>query len=256
MVALIRKSVEERFPQRAAAPVPQIVVLEPGRSQPQPKLAKSADLRSIRVGEFFGSRELAANTRKAYERELQRFMLWTDKPWHDVTHRDLDRYKAYLQSSPSARGGKPSAATINRALAALQSFFKWLTAKDYITRNPTLTLEKPKADPLLPRELKAAEVEALHGALGYRGETESRDTALLRVLEHGLRASEVAALNLGDYDGTRLQIWQAKAGSVGSVPLFKEARQALDAYLGWRLRQRLPTDGDSPLFLSCSNNSK
>jgi len=183
-------------------------------------------------------------------------MLWTDKPWHDVTHRDLDRYKVYLQSSPSARGGKPSTATINRALAALQSFFKWLTAKDYISRNPTLTLEKPKADPLLPQELKAVEVVALYAALGYRGESEARDTALLRVLEHGLRASEVAALNVGDYDGTLLQIRQAKAGSVGSVPLFKEARQALDAYLGWRLKQGLPTDAHLPLFLSCSNNSK
>jgi len=45
-----------------AIPVPQIVVLEPGRSQPQQKLAKSADLRSVRVEEFFRSRELAANT--------------------------------------------------------------------------------------------------------------------------------------------------------------------------------------------------
>jgi len=58
-------------------PVPEIVVLEPGRSQPQQKLAKSADLRSVRVEEFFRSRELATNTYKAYERELQRFMLWT-----------------------------------------------------------------------------------------------------------------------------------------------------------------------------------
>lgn len=239
-----------------AIPVPKVIVLEPRQARSQQRPSRSADLRSCRVEEFFRSRELAANTHKAYERELRRFLLWTDKPWQEITHRDIDRYKEHLQSSPSARGGKPTPATINRALSALQSFFKWLTAKDYIARNPTLTLEKPKADPVLPQELKAAEVEALYGALGYRGETEARDTALLRVLEHGLRASEVAALNIGDYDAARLQIRQAKAGSVGSVPLFKEARKALDAYLGWRLRQGLPTDADSPLFLSYSNNSK
>jgi len=102
-----------------AIPVPEIVVLESGRAQPQQKLVKSADLRSVRVEEFFRSRELAANTRKAYERELQQFMLWTDKPWHDVTHRDLDRYKAYLQSSPSARGGKPAAAAVIKAHPSL-----------------------------------------------------------------------------------------------------------------------------------------
>ncbi len=237
-------------------PVPKLIVLDPRQARSQQGPSRSADLRWVRVEEFFRSRELTANTHKAYERELRRFLLWIDKPWQEITHRDIDRYKEHLQSSPSTRGGKPTSATINRALSALQSFFKWLTAKDYIPKNPTLTLEKPKADPVQPQELKAAEVEALYGALGYRGETEARDTVLLRVLEHGLRASEVAALNIGDYDGARLQIRQAKAGSVGSVPLFKEARKALDAYLGWRLRQGISTDADSPLFLSCYNNSK
>lgn len=239
----------------ASIPVPKVIVLGPGRSKQQ-EPTKIADLRWSWVEEFFRSRELALNTRKAYEQELKRFLLWTEKPWHTITHRDVDRYKEHLQSSTSARGGKPAAATVNRALSTLQSFFKWLTAKDYIPRNPTLTLEKPKSDPELPQELKAVEVEALYGALEYRGATETRDTALLRVLEHGLRGSEVAALNVGDYDGTRLQIRQAKSGSVGSVPLFKEARRALDAYLGWRVRQGIPTDRDAPLFLSCSNNSK
>lgn len=153
-------------------------------------------------------------------------------------------------------GGKPAAATVNRALAALQSFFKWLTAKDYIARNPTLTLEKPKAGPFPPQELTAAEVAALYEALLQRGETQARDTALLHVLEHGLRASEVAALNVGDYDGRQLHIRQAKAGSVGSVPLLLAARKALDAYLGWRVHRGLPVDAGSPLFLSAARNSK
>jgi len=238
-----------------ALPVPKIIVLETSQGNQQ-EPTKSADLRWARVEEFLRSRELAANTRKAYERELKRFLSWTLKGWQDVTHRDLDRYKEELRSTPTIRGGRPTAATVNRALAALQSFFKWLTAKDYIARNPALTLEKPKADPLLPQELSAAEVAALVGALEYRGETEARDRALLSVLEHGLRASEVAALDVGDYDGQGLQIRQAKAGSVGRVPLLPGARQALDAYLGWRVRQGLPTDAESPLFLSASNNSK
>lgn len=236
-------------------PIPKLIVLEPGAgSRQQP--VKSADLRSARVEEFFRARELALNTRKAYEGELRRFLAWTEKSWHEVTHRDLDRYKEYLQTQPTARGGKPTAATVNRALAALQSFFKWLTAKDYIPRNPTLTLEKPKADPQVPKELKAAEVEALYSALDYRGETETRDRALLAILEHGLRASEVSALNVGDYDGTQLQILKAKAGSEGTVPLLSGARQAINGYLNWRVGQDIATDRDAPLFLSASSNSK
>lgn len=57
-------------------PVPKIILLEPGQGN-QPEPIKSADLRWARVEEFLRSRELAANTRKAYERELKRFLSWT-----------------------------------------------------------------------------------------------------------------------------------------------------------------------------------
>jgi len=46
-------------------PVSKIIVLEPGQGSQQ--AMKSADLRWARVEEFLRSRELAANTRKAYE---------------------------------------------------------------------------------------------------------------------------------------------------------------------------------------------
>ncbi len=93
--------------------VPKLMVLEPGQSRTQPGPVKSADLRWARVEEFFRSRELAANTHKAYARELRRFLRWTEKSWPEVTHRHVDHYKAYLQSSPSARGGKPTADCAN-----------------------------------------------------------------------------------------------------------------------------------------------
>ena len=48
------------------------------------------------------------------------------------------------------------------------------------------------------------EVAALIEVVEDRGESRSRDTALLAVLSHGLRASEAVGLNVGDYDGVRL----------------------------------------------------
>ena len=55
--------------------------------------------------------------------------------------------------------------------------------------------------------------------LEHRGESQSRDTELLAVLSHGLRASEVLGLNVGDYDGVRLTIREAKDDSTGTVPI-------------------------------------
>lgn len=203
------------------------------------------------------SREFSANTRKAYTRELKKFLAWTNKPLEEMTARDLDNYKDYLRKTPSTTTGtKLKAATINRILATLKSFYQWLTATDSISKDPTRALETLKTDPFSSQEFTPTEVEALHWALTQRGETEIRDRALLSVLEHGLRGSEVMALNIGDYDGTRLLIRQAKYDSVGTVPLAETARQNLDSYLDWRSYHGFSISPNEPLFISIAKYSK
>jgi len=101
-----------------------------------------------------------------------------------------------------------SATLANRALATLKSFFSWLEKAypELSQHNPTVAVLLEKI-PLPPaRDLSPEEVAALIEALEERGESQSRDTALLAVLNHGLRASEVWGLNVGDYDGVRLTI--------------------------------------------------
>ncbi len=135
---------------------------------PEPKIIKldaiannkvgqstSLDYRNARVDEYFRSMELSDNSIRAYRRALTRFTKWTDKGWHLLKHQDLDRYKAYLKEL------ELSNATICQELAALKSFFNWLTIKDYISKDPTLTLTKPKLKPPSPQELSDEEVESL-----------------------------------------------------------------------------------------------
>jgi integrase/recombinase XerD len=214
------------------------------------------DLRWSRVEEYFRSRELQPNTRKSYEREFKAFLTWTEKGWQDITPRDLDRYKDYLKLQPSARGRKRATATINLALSALQSLFKWLCARDYISKDPMLLLEKPKSAPIQSQEWSADEVQRLFAAIQQRGKTAPRDRALLWVLLHGLRAGEVEALNLVDFDGQRLHIREAKDDSVGRVPLLPAAIAVLETYLQQRQMDGEDLEQASPLFLSESNNSK
>ncbi|MBW4550783.1 MAG: tyrosine-type recombinase/integrase [Aphanocapsa sp. GSE-SYN-MK-11-07L] len=215
-----------------------------------------ADLRWSRVEEYLRSRELRPNTRKAYEREFKAFLDWTEKGWQDMTARDIDRYKSHLKLKPSHRGGERKAATINLALSALQSLFKWLCARDYIVKDPMLLVEKLKSDPVLPQEWEQTEVTALFEATRQRGQTELRDRAILWLLLHGLRAREAEALNVGDFDGQRVTIREAKDDSVGQVPLLPEAVETLERYLNWRRCGGEALEDGSPLFLSESNNSK
>ncbi|MBW4552122.1 MAG: tyrosine-type recombinase/integrase [Aphanocapsa sp. GSE-SYN-MK-11-07L] len=227
--------------------------LERRSLQPQPALA---DLRWSRVEEYLRSRELRPNTRKAYEQEFKAFLDWTQKGWHDITARDIDRYKSHLKLKPSKRGGERKTATINLSLSALQSLFKWLCARDYIVKDPMLLVEKLKSDPVLPQEWEQAEVTALFEATRQRGQTAQRDRAILWLLLHGLRAREVEALNVGDFDGKRVMIRQAKDDSVGQVPLLPEAVETLEGYLNWRRCRGEGVEPASPLLLSESNNSK
>ena len=207
---------------------------------------------------FLANREVRPNTKRVYERQLRRFQRWLKgKTWEQVTEWDLTCYKNYLKETPNRQRSDESlsAATINQAIAAIQSFFKWLSVKRYIQYNPVLTLEKVKADPVEVKDLEIRAVRSLEDALAFRGQLEVRDRALLEVFKHGLRAEEVSGLNVGDYHNEQLHIREAKWDSVGTVPLSPQARQALDSYLGWRLSRGMDVSSEAPLFLSQSRRN-
>jgi integrase/recombinase XerD len=220
------------------------------------------DLRWLRVEQWLSAKALADNTKRAYVKELKRFWRWTDKPWNQITTWDVTRYKndletATIQDSETAVPKRQfSLNSVALAVRSLKSFFRWMQQAYYITDNPTLPVSAPSEPEPESKDLTAAQVKALYAALERRGHSRLRDTALLAVLSHGLRAEEASHLNLEDYDGLRLHIRQAKQGSIGRVPLDKAARIALDTYLDWRKGQGESLSADTPLFINYSRNPK
>jgi integrase len=112
----------------------------------------------------------------------------------------------------------------------------------------------------LSQELEDEEVDRIYAAIAEVSRDPVRDRALFSVLLHGLRAEEAVNLNLEDYDGEQVFIREAKHDSVGEVPLTRQARSDLDAYVQQRQAQAAATGQelalDSPLFVSNSNRSK
>lgn len=249
--------------------LPAIVVTRFDEDQPplSPKPSVSTepireDLRWMRVEEFLRLKALAPNSQRAYERDLKRFWQWTDKPWNEMTTRNVDRYKIHLEGLmiPDPQTGalkrQLSAESVAAAIRTLKSFFGWLKKADYITENPLLAVSIPKPKTPESKELTDFQVKALYGALSQRGKTQVRDTALLAVLSHGLRAEEASLLDIGDYDGIRVHIRQAKHDSIGKVPLNQAARAAIAAYLTWRKDRGDLLTPEAPLFLNYSRNPK
>ena len=211
------------------------------------------------VDQFLEDRELRPNTKKTYTRQLRQFQRWlAGKGWPDVTEQDLTRYKTHLKTTPKANSLDEtlSPASITQALASIQSFFKWLTAKRLIQYNPALSLEKVTDAPSQVKDLEVSIIQTLEEVLPFRGERYNRDRAIFELLKHGLRANEVAARNVGDYGNQSITIQGAKWGSDGVVPLSAQACGALDSYLGWCLSEGFDTSADAPLFISLSNRNR
>ena len=211
------------------------------------------DIRMVKVREFINSSNLAPNTRKVYERELKRFLSWTELLWGEIKPRHISQYKAYLTAEVRTDKDKSlSKSSINSALATLKSFFGWMAQfyPDLVAANPTAGVKFEKI-PLPPAQsLTNEQMQQVWEALGYLGETQQRDTVLVHLLSHGLRAGEVVALNIGAFDGKLLFLADTKNNEPRLVPLRKESRDVVQQYLALRQEQGEVLTSDRPLILS------
>jgi integrase/recombinase XerD len=211
------------------------------------------DLHFDRLQEFLRAKAVSQNTRRAYAQDLQLFQRWSGTPWEAITPPQVAAFKAYLEQPQQPKRRSP--ATVRRILSSLRSFYQWMVRSGYLERNPSIAVDLPKLpDPKIDY-LSDAQVAAIFQAAIRGKNLPERNVALLWVLCHNLRASEVSALDYGDYDGMRLVIRRGKSGSQGVVPLGSEARSWLDTYLRWRETEGEVLDPLCPLFLSHSRQN-
>ncbi|MBD2441172.1 site-specific integrase [Nostoc sp. FACHB-110] len=227
---------------------------ETAQGIPRPLRARpTTDIRHVKVLEFLRSNNLSVNSRKLYERELKRFLGWTQLSYHELRPRHLALYKEYLRDEVKTDAGKAlSKSSINAGISALKSFFKWMccTYPDIMATNPTLGVKLEKI-PLPPAQsLTPEQMEKVWAALELLGETKLRDTALVHILSHGLRAGEIVELNVGSYDGKLLFLPDTKTNEPRLVPLRKESREVLQEYLRSRREQGEELNSLTPLMIS------
>ncbi|MBD1913174.1 MULTISPECIES: tyrosine-type recombinase/integrase [unclassified Leptolyngbya] len=243
---------------RTTIPDPIIVSLTGGKETPRApttNLESPKDLREVKVDEFIAARSLKPKSEKAYRRDLQYFMDWTRQTWVAVTRRQVAQFKQYLlqerQLAPNS---------VNRILRTLKTFYKWMLESEYLSHDPTTGVKQEKVPEAQSQELEDDEVERIYTAISEISRDPVRDRALFSVLLHGLRAEESINLNFEDYDGSQVVVREAKHNSVGEVPLTRQARTDLDAYIHQRQVQARSTGQEvlpqSPLFISNSNRSK
>jgi integrase/recombinase XerD len=136
--------------------------------------------------------------------------------------------------------------SIARHLATLRVFFRFLWANRVIASDPTRLLETPTRWKRLPGVLSPKQMTTLMNAADeHAGRLWLRDKAMLELMyAAGLRASEVGALRLNEYNPTlAVLIVTGKGSKQRLVPIGKMAQEWTDRYIA-ELRPELMRFGD------------
>lgn len=141
-------------------------------------------------------RRLSPLTVDGYRREILRLQTrLADQgvsDWRDV---DEPRIRDYVSRRHRQGAGAP---TLQRALSAIRSFYKFLLREGAASHNPAAGVAAPRARRKLPDALDVDRVSALL-EMPVKGALDTRDRAMFELMySSGLRLAETVSLNVGD----------------------------------------------------------
>lgn len=126
-----------------------------------------------------------------YYRIINIFLKVIGKPIKQINTGDIRYYLAKYMADR-----RVEKTTLDNQRRAISAFFSWLTAEEYIDRNPMLRIKKIKIDKKVKKSFSDIELEQL------RNYTQNiKEKALMEfLLSTGCRVTEVARLHIQDID--------------------------------------------------------
>jgi len=188
---------------------------------------------------------VSRNTLEAYGRDLNAFMTFLDGLGIvDVLQVTSDHVVTFL-GERRKQGLSP--VSVNRVLAALRGFYKYLVVEKKTIASPVANIQLAKVWLHLPDILSREEMNGLIGAPGSDSPSAIRDTAMLELLyASGVRVSELISLTTNDinWQGGYL-VARGKGRKERIVPVGRAAVESLRDYV----------DGARPCFLKGRNSA-
>jgi integrase/recombinase XerD len=180
-------------------------------------------------------RGLSRNTLEAYRSDLQQFGEFLNRAGLDPLAVDGAKLTEFVSELADGRDGRrpAAAATLQRKIACLRSFYRHLRREDLIDSDPTAELHPPRSRARLPRVLSRDQVNRLLEQPQGTDGSALRDRALLGTMYAcGLRASEAITLQIPELDlEAGVLIARGKGSKERLVPIGREAVGALREYL-------------------------
>jgi integrase/recombinase XerD len=174
-----------------------------------------------------------------------------------ITRTSLESYQRYLFQYKKKDGQPLAVASQHSRLAPLKVWFKWLTQRKYIPRDPAAELELPRVGYKLPNVMNKEEVERVLSQPRIEVPLGIRDRAMLEILySSGLRRMELLHLKLYDVDQKHglVTVREGKGKRDRVVPIGERALAWLDMYLN-TLRPEIVRQPDNGIVFLTSNGA-
>jgi integrase/recombinase XerD len=171
----------------------------------------------------------SVHTRAAYERDLAVFRTWCSEqriPAQQVTAAQMRRF------GDACLGGGASAATVQRRLAAVSSFYRHAGTTMNPT-NPAATTPRPVASPRAAVRLSERQADDVWREALEQGPRTAVLIAL--VLLDGMKSHELLRLDAAHFRSVDDE-WQLRRPDAVATALHPRTSAALSAYLGSRRR--------------------
>ena len=178
-------------------------------------------------------KRLSENTVISYETDLNQFLSFykeysTSQKIEKVDKRTIRSWIVKLSLS------NLSAKSINRKIASLKSFFKFLVKRDLIKKNPSSHVTSLKTDQRIPTFIKEKDINFLFKNIDVKEDcTGQRDLLILELLYGtGIRISELINIKISDINFAKKEIKViGKRNKERIIPLHNNAIYQTKKYL-------------------------
>lgn len=165
-------------------------------------------------------------TIKCYNQYLSAFLKFTNKPIQEIDTNDIRYFLAVKKERD-----KNSDTNVNNYRRILSSFFGWLTAEEYITKNPMSKVTMVRTEKKVKKAFTEEEIERMRSCIPKEDKRLAAVFELL--LSTGCRVSEIVGINIEDIQDDEITVF-GKGKKERVVYLNAKARLAIKEYLDSR----------------------